>query len=91
MISVKDYEVWTAKAEVLFLPSLIDTILRGIGLRTGERKLETKETGFRTEEVTVIRTSKTEEEIKRYYNGKGLEVLSITECTRTKDQKLQII
>ena len=88
MKDYKDYEVWTA--EVL-PPSFIDTILRGLGLRTGEKELKTKKTGFRTEEVTVVRTDKTEEEIEKYYNRRGLEVLSITECTRTKDQKLQII
>ena len=85
---MKDYEVWTAEV----LPSsLIDTILRGIGLKTGERELKTKETGFRTEEGTVIRTDKTEEEIERHYNRRGLKVLSLTKCTRAKNQKLQII
>ena len=85
---MKDYQVWTA--EVL-PPSLTDTILRGIGLRTGERKPRIKKTGFRTEEGGVIRTNKTEEEIEKYYNRRGLKVLSLTKCTRTKNQKLQII
>ena len=75
-----------------FFPTfIIDTILRGLGLRKGKKEPKVKKTGFRTEGETVVRTKKTEEGIKRYYNRKGLGVLSITECTRAKNQKLQII
>ena len=85
---MKDYEIYTTR---ILSPSLVDMVLRWAGLRTGERKSRIKKTGFRIEEGRVLRTDKTEEGIRKYFNRKGLWVLSITECTRTKGQELQII
>lgn len=43
------------------------------------------------DECIVIRTKKSEEVIKEYYREKGYEVTGISECTRTKNQELEII
>ena len=45
----------------------------------------------RTEECIVIRTEKSEEEIREYYRIKGYIVIGISECHRTKNQELEII
>ena len=42
-------------------------------------------------ECVVIRTEKNEEGIKEYYRKKGYKVTGISECTRTKNQKVPII
>ena len=78
---MKDYEVYTTRDT----SSKIDRILRRIwpsDFRIG---------GMRTEEGQVRRTNKTRKEIEEHYRRKGLKVLSITECTRTKNQKVPII
>ncbi len=45
----------------------------------------------KTAQCTVIRTEKNEEEIREYYKKEGYLVTGISECTRTKNQELEII
>ncbi|MEA1936851.1 MAG: hypothetical protein U9N04_01945 [Patescibacteria group bacterium] len=71
----KDYEVWTTNKEPEFW------IYR----------LCPCTSKMRTEEGTVIRTDKTIGEIEKHFSGVWTEVLSVTECKKTKNQKLRII
>lgn len=88
MILLEDYEVYTT--EVPFF-DLGDIILRGMNLRAARKEFKMEEGGFRIEEGRIIRTNKTKGEIERHYNRRLLEVLSVVECTRTKNQKVPII
>lgn len=63
---------------------LIDRILEGFTVNIFRDTM-------RTEECIVIRTKKSEEEIKEYYRKEGYEVTGISECARTKNQELEII
>ena len=63
---------------------LIDRILKGFTVNIFQDTMK-------TEECIVIRTKKSEEEIKEYYREEGYEVTGISECTRTKNQELEII
>ena len=46
---------------------------------------------MKIEQCIVIRTEKNEEEIRKYYKKNGYLVTGISECTRTKNQELEII
>lgn len=77
---MKDYEVYTT----IDTDSWLYKFLARIGIMP-------KGMGMRVEEGSIIRTNKTEEEIKKYFSRSWTRVLSITECTRTKGQKVPII
>ncbi len=77
---MKDYEVYTTIDTHSWLYKLL--------VRIG---IVPESMGMRVEEGKIIRTNKTKKEIREYFSGSWTKVLSVTECTITKDQEIPII